>query len=125
MSPSGSPFLKIRAIAMECSGWTERGHVSGVLLLRASNSMQYRDGHEVFSTVTSGPRRAQPSRRPLSFSTTYQWGKPQSRLLGGKCGGGKNPLQISLRKDQAGSLGAEEKTSWRSYTHFGYVKCKQ
>ena len=52
MSPSGSPFLKIRAIAMECSGWTERGHVSGVLLLRASNSMQYREGHEVFSTVT-------------------------------------------------------------------------
>ncbi len=33
--------------------------------------------------------------------------------------------QISLRKDQAGSLGTEEKTSWPSYTHFGYVKCKQ
>ncbi len=31
--------------------------------------------------------------------------------LSGECGGGKTPLQISRRKDQAGSLGAEEKTS--------------
>ena len=31
--------------------------------------------------------------------------------LSGECGGGKTPLQISRRKDQARSLGAEEKTS--------------
>ncbi|MBE9574653.1 MAG: hypothetical protein IMF20_05940 [Proteobacteria bacterium] len=44
--------------------------------------------------------------------TTYQWGKPQlSRLVGRECGGGKYPLLISRRKDQAGSLGTEEKTS--------------
>ncbi len=31
--------------------------------------------------------------------------------LSGECGGDKTPLQISRRKDPAGSLGAEEKTS--------------
>ena len=36
--------------------------------------------------------------------------------LAGECGGGKTPPQISRRKDQAGSLGTEEKTSWPSYT---------
>jgi len=30
--------------------------------------------------------------------------------LSGECGGGKTPLQISRRKDQAESLGTEEKT---------------
>jgi len=31
--------------------------------------------------------------------------------LSGECGGGKTPPQISRRKDQAGSLGTEEKRS--------------
>jgi hypothetical protein len=31
--------------------------------------------------------------------------------LSGECGGGKTPPQISRRKDQAGSLGNEEKAS--------------
>jgi hypothetical protein len=31
--------------------------------------------------------------------------------LSGECGGGKTPPQIRRRKDQAGSFGAEEKTS--------------
>jgi len=42
--------------------------------------------------------------------TTYQWGKPQPPLAG-ECGGGKIPPQISRRKDQAASLGTEEKIS--------------
>jgi hypothetical protein len=76
MRPSGSPFLKIRAIAMECSGWTERGHVSGVLLLRATNSLQYREGHEVFSVVTGG--------RPLSFSRLISGGNRSSPDFSGE-----------------------------------------
>ena len=43
--------------------------------------------------------------------TAYQWGKPQPRAYRGECGGGKNPPQISRRKDQAGRLGIEEKIS--------------
>jgi len=31
--------------------------------------------------------------------------------LSGECGGGKSPPQISRRKEQAGSLGTEEKIS--------------
>jgi len=31
--------------------------------------------------------------------------------LSGECGGGKNPLQISRRKDQAESLGTTDKIS--------------
>jgi len=74
------------------------------LLLRALNSLRYREGHEVFSGVTGG--------RPLSFSRLISGGsRILSRLVGRECGGGKYPLLISRRKDQAGSLGTEEKTS--------------
>jgi len=45
--------------------------------------------------------------------------------LSGECGGGKNPLQISRRKDQAGSLGTAEKTSRPSEILLGYIQCKQ
>jgi hypothetical protein len=45
--------------------------------------------------------------------TTYQRGKPQSRPLGGKCGGGKTPLQISRRKDQAGALEPKKRLQGR------------
>jgi len=51
--------------------------------------------------------------RPLSFSRLIV-GEAAALPLqrgGGECGGGKNPLLISRRKDQAGSLGTEEKTS--------------
>jgi len=48
------------------------------------------DGYEVLSGVTGG--------RPLSFS----------RLISG---GGKTPLQINRRKDQAESLGTTDKIS--------------
>ncbi len=48
--------------------------------------------------------------------TTYQRGKPQPPTCRGnaeglRLGEGKTPTQISRRKDQAGSLGREEKTS--------------
>ena len=44
--------------------------------------------------------------------TTYQWGKPQVPLAG-ECGAPpiSGGTQISRRKDQAGSLGTEEKIS--------------
>jgi len=45
--------------------------------------------------------------------------------LSGECGGGKNPLQISRRKDQAGSLGTAEKTSRPSEILLGYIQFKQ
>jgi hypothetical protein len=53
-----------------------------------------------------------PSGRVPGF-TTYLWGEalahaPKERE---NSGGGKFPSQISRRKDQAGSLGTEEKTS--------------
>jgi len=74
------------------------------MLLRASNSLQYREGHEVFSVVTGG--------RPLSFSRLISGGNRSSPdLLGENAEGAKNPLLISRRKDQAGSLGTGEKTS--------------
>ncbi len=41
-----------------------------ILLLRASNSLQYREGHEVFSVVTGG--------RPLSFSRLISGGSRSS-----------------------------------------------
>ena len=37
-------------------------------------------------------------------------GETAAPVEAGECGGGKNPPQISCRKDQAGSLGTEEKT---------------
>jgi len=56
--------------------------------------------------------------------TTYQWGKPQPPACRGNAEGaslpaiasrsgesGGSPPQISRRKDQAGSLGTEEKIS--------------
>jgi hypothetical protein len=43
--------------------------------------------------------------------TTYQRGKPQPQAMRGECGGGRTPLQISRRKDQAGRPGTEEKVS--------------
>jgi len=46
------------------------------ILLRASNSLQYRDGHEVFSTVTGG--------RPLSFSRLISGGSRSSPDLSGE-----------------------------------------
>ncbi len=36
-------------------------------------------------------------------------GETAAHDLSGECGGGKNPPWISRRKDQAGSLGTEEK----------------
>jgi hypothetical protein len=58
--------------------------------------------------------------------TTYQRGKPQPRACRGECGGGKNPPQISRRKDQAGSLGTEEKVSMtRSPIIYGAEKYLQ
>jgi len=53
--------------------------------------------HEVFSDVTGG--------RPLYFSRLISGGNPA-----GSGKRGKTPPQISRRKDQAGRLGAEEKT---------------
>ena len=74
------------------------------MLMRASNSLQYREGHEVFSVVTGG--------RPLSFSRLISGGSRSSPdLLGENAEEAKTPLLISRRKDQAGSLGTEEKTS--------------
>ena len=43
--------------------------------------------------------------------TTYQWGEAAAPEFSGECGGGKSPPQISRRKEQAGSLGTEEKIS--------------
>jgi len=73
------------------------------LLLRPPNSLQYRDGHEVFSVVTGG--------RPLSFSRLISGGSRSPEPVEGNAEGAKTPLLISRRKDQAGSLGTEEKTS--------------
>jgi hypothetical protein len=101
--------------------------------VRALNSLRYRDGHEVFSVVT-GVKAA------VCF-TTDQWGKPQlsrSKGAGGNAegaslpaiasrsgeAGGNSPL-ISRRKNQAESLGTEEKTSCPPQVLPGYVKCKQ
>jgi hypothetical protein len=71
------------------------------LLLRASNSLQYLEGHEVFSVVTGG--------RPLSFSRLISRGSRSSPdLWGENAEGSKTPLLISRRKDQAGSLGTEK-----------------
>jgi len=75
-----------------------------LLLLRGSNSLQYREGHEVFSVVTGG--------RPLSFSRLISGGSRSSPDLSGEnAEGAKTPPQIGRRKDQAESLGTEEKTS--------------
>ena len=75
-----------------------------ILLLRASNSLRCLKGHEVFSVVTGG--------RPLSFSRLISGGSRSSPDLSGEnAEGAKTPLLISRRKDQAGSLGTEEKTS--------------
>jgi len=38
-------------------------------------------------------------------------GEAAAPELSGECGGGKSPPQISRRKEQAGSLGTEEKIS--------------
>ncbi len=46
-------------------------------------------------------------RRPFHDLSAGETAAPD---LSGECGGGKTPLQISHRKDQAGSLGTEEKT---------------
>ena len=48
--------------------------------------------------------------------TAYVWGKPwlTLRRSGRTAEGGKFPSQISRRKDQAGSLGTEEKISLRA-----------
>ncbi|MBA7682595.1 hypothetical protein ES703_90947 [subsurface metagenome] len=46
------------------------------ILLRASNSLQYREGHEVFSVVTGG--------RPLSFSRLISGGSRSSSDLSGE-----------------------------------------
>ena len=40
------------------------------------------DGCEVFSAVTGGLRRAQPSRRPLSFSQRINEGNRSPELFG-------------------------------------------
>jgi len=58
--------------------------------------------YEAFSDVTGG--------RSPYFSRLISGGN-RSPDLSGECGGGKTPPQISRRKDQAGRLGAEEKTS--------------
>ncbi len=47
-------------------------------------------------------------RRPFHDLSAGETAAPD---LSGECGGGKTPPQISRRKDQARSLGAEEKTS--------------
>ena len=46
------------------------------LQLRASNNLQYREGHEVFSVVTGG--------RPLSFSRLISGGSRSSPGLSGE-----------------------------------------
>jgi len=46
------------------------------LLLRVSNSLQYREGHEVFSVVTGG--------RPLCFSRLISGGSRSSPDLSGE-----------------------------------------
>ena len=57
------------------------------------------EGDAAFSEVPGG--------RPLSFSRLIR-GETAGRQRR-QCGGGKNPPQVSRRKDQAGSLGTEEK----------------
>ena len=98
---------------------TKRRELGGVicdkveLLLRLSNSLCSRDGHEVFSAVPGGPRRARPSRRPLFFSRRISRGSRSPALPGGEYGVPllRSGTLIRRRKEQAGSLGTEEKTS--------------
>ncbi len=95
--------LKAKSFLDVCK---EMAHVfrdNQILLLRPSNSLHYREGHEVFSVVTGG--------RPLSFSRLISGGSRSPEPVEGNAEGAKYPLLISRRKDQAGSLGTEEKTS--------------
>ena len=61
-------------------------------------------------SASSGPELVEggrvEGRRPFPDLSTGETAAPD---LSGECGGGKNPPQISRRKDQAGRLGAEEK----------------
>ena len=54
------------------------------------------------------------------FFVIYLWGKSRRKREEGK-----TPLQISRRKDQAGSLGTAEKTLRPSEIFLGYIQCKQ
>ena len=60
-------------------------------LLRAANNLQYRDGHEVSSAVTGGPRRARPSRRPLFFSRRINGGSRSHESVEGNAEGARLP----------------------------------
>jgi len=57
------------------------------LLLRVLNSLQYREGHEVFSEVTGG--------RPLSFSRLISGGNRSPRFIGGMRRGKDSPADKS------------------------------
>jgi len=98
--------LKAKSFFDVCKEMAQVFRDNQILLLRPSNSLQYREGHEVFSVVTGG--------RPLSFSQLIS-GRSRSSpdLSGENAEGAKNPLLISRRKDPAHreSLGTEEKTS--------------
>jgi hypothetical protein len=74
------------------------------MLLRASNNLQYRERHEVFSELTGG--------RPAVISGVTDGGPlghpdPKDRV---EQGGGRHPTSVTPRNGQAGSLGTEEKT---------------
>jgi hypothetical protein len=86
----------------------KRNILGNLFLPRALINMPYLDGHEAFSVVTGG--------RPLSFSRRINGGNRSPELVEGNAEGGKTPLLIRRRKDQAGSLGTKEKTLWPSHT---------
>ena len=83
--------------------------------------MHSREGHEAFSVVTGG--RPQLPRAKGAGEHAEGASLPAIASRSGEAGG--TPLLIGGRKDQAGSLGTEEKTSWYSCTLLGYVQCKQ
>ncbi len=51
-------------------------------------------------------------------------GETAGPAMAGQCGGGKNPPQISRRKDQAGSLGTKEKAeSSLALMNISHLRC--
>ena len=87
------------------------------MCLQGCNISKLVVGTGAFSEVTGG--------RPPCFSRLISGGSRRSPapLSGGQCGGGKTPPQISRRKDQAESLGTEEKTSVPNYPMTLHTVC--
>jgi hypothetical protein len=78
-------------------------------MLRASNSLHYGEGHKVFSAVTGG--------RPSFFSRRISGGSRSPEPVEGNAQGARfirlwrTPPLRRRRKNQAGSLGTEEKAA--------------